>query len=192
MLTAAGATAALTALALPATANAATAAPASAPAAVRLPIVATSWGPYYSTDHRSKAVGKVFVKSKLVRVPTWKKWATWEKKCTVHHGHKVCKPVRKWHKKRVWKTVRRNQVTVTSVLSNRTYRHPGLECAWETFKVRSDNGHVSTRSFSNCGSHSRSFSFTVHDASRVWVNVSRGDHHHARGAFSGWHSIYPA
>jgi hypothetical protein len=191
ILTAAGATAAATALALPATATAATAAPASSTAAARLPIVATSWGPYYSADHRSKAVGKVFVKTEMVRAPSGKRWSTWEKKCINHHGHKVGKPVREWHKKRVWKLVRRDEVTITSVLSNRSWRHRGFECAWETLRIRRDNGRVFTRSFHNCGHHSKTFSYTVRDASKVWVSVSRGDSHRARGSFSGWHSIYP-
>jgi hypothetical protein len=188
-----GAAAALTAVSLPATANAATGAPATT--VVTAPhIIVTPWGPYSSTDHRARAAGKVFVTDKVVKVPSWKRWWTWEKKCKFVDGHRFCKPVKVWHKKRVWKFEHHKQFTVQSTLWNfrsSNWHHKRLNCAWETFKVVSSNGRTFTRTYRNCSSHPETFTFKVHDVDRISVNVARGDHHRPFYAFSGWRPVYP-
>jgi len=155
--------------------------------------VTTNWGPIFSSDHRSKAQGTVTVEHKTKTVVFWKKWWTWD-----HKAHKKV-----WHAKKIVKIIKFDVVTVKSTLWNFA-KHSGkwnkwnkwnkfhhFRCAWETFKIADKWGHVSFRSFYNCGKNGADFSFAKVDAAKVWVDVSRGNSRHPQGKHSGFVQIYP-
>jgi hypothetical protein len=177
---------AVVAVGLPAAANASTAPTAASTATMP---VTTSWGPVFSSDHRAKAQGTVTVDQKVKKIVFWKKWWTWD---NMHH--KV------WHKKKIVKFVKIDVVTVKSTLWNfakhfgkfgKFHRFHRFRCAWETFKIVDKWGHVSFRSFYNCGKDPADFSFTKVDVAKVFVDVSRGNARHPQGRHSGFQLIYP-
>ncbi|MBO3751390.1 hypothetical protein J5X84_35400 [Streptosporangiaceae bacterium NEAU-GS5] len=156
--------------------------------------VTTNWGPYFSSDHRSKAQGTVTVDHRVKKVVFWKKWWGWDK-----HHHKV------WHKKKFVKFVKFDVFTVKSTLWNfgrhddhgkkGDHRHGRfdrfLRCAWETFKVEDKAGHVSFQSFYNCDRSSKDFEFTTVNSVKISVDVSRGNSHRPLAKHSGFNVIYP-
>lgn len=154
-----------------------------------------SWGPYTSSDGKAKAEGAVSVEKLTKKVGYWKKWATWTWKCRHKDGKKVCVKVKTWHKKWAWKKVSYDRFTVTSTLSKSSShkKWPSkFRCAWESFKVVKKNGDKTYRTFSNCDRTPAKFVFTVRNADKIWVDVSRGNKHAPKGAHSGWKVVHPA
>jgi len=165
-------------------ANAATAAPAK-------PATTKTWGAYFSADGKAKAVGAYQVDFQKVKVGHWKTWYTWHKKCWTHDGKKFCKPVKKQHKKWVWKWETVKNYTVHSTLWNFKWQPAKWKhrCAWETFKVRHTDGKVTFHGFSNCHKGPRNFTFHAKNVDRIWVDVARGDHIRPLARHSGWRPV---
>lgn len=150
-----------------------------------------SWGPYYSSDHKTKAQGHVKVDRKRVKHWTWKTVYSPKRVCKWRHGERKCWVVKKKDRKRVltWRHV--HQVDVRSRLSN--HRAWGKnKCAWETFKIVTTGGHTSFKRFKNCDKHTRTFSFSGSHIAHVYVNVSRGNEWSPKGWNSGWQDVYHA
>ncbi|WP_084958543.1 hypothetical protein [Thermoactinospora rubra] len=184
-----GATAAtMVAVAAPGAATAAPASTQTPPAHFH----EADWGPYFSTNYKSKAFGHVTVDKQTVKVKVFKK--KWKKvlACKKKDGKLVCKKVWRLVKVPVWidKTV--YPFKVDSTLANYKWWGKRQPCAWETFKVVGFDGKTSYTSFRNCSKHPKHFSFTGKDAAHIFVNVSRGDFHKPRSHFSGWKDVYHA
>ncbi|GIH23776.1 hypothetical protein Aph01nite_20860 [Acrocarpospora phusangensis] len=169
----------------------AVAAPVASAQAAELTGAPTTWGPYASSDGKAKASGTVTVAKKEKKVRYWKRWWTWERKCSWHEGDRVCKKVKVWHKKRAFKTVRYEVFTVDSTLVNYRVHARKFRCAWETFKVVKKDGDTDFRSAKACGGSAK-LSFTVVNADKIWVDVSRGNFHAPKGKHSGWKAVHPA
>ncbi|MCG5217466.1 hypothetical protein [Streptosporangium sp. KLBMP 9127] len=153
----------------------------------------TSWGSYYSADHRAKANGEVSVEEKRHKKWYTKKYVKWEKKCWWKNGKKICKPVRKTHTVRKFKWVETDHFTVDSTLYNKkAWGSSRSRCSWETFKVVKFDGSVDFESFKNCQRRPVDHSFSGTDAERIQVQVSRGNSHRPTSRFGGWNTIYSA
>ncbi|GIH93682.1 hypothetical protein ACFFMN_21315 [Planobispora siamensis] len=182
--------AALLAIGAPVAANAATA-PAATTSTATDPYFHDSWGPYFSSNHKSEAEGEVTVHKKSYKQWYWKKYYKVVKKCWWKDGKKHCKWVKTWHKKKVWKWAHEYPFTVDSKLTNHKWwgKHR-FSCAWETFKVVNFDDSVYYKSFKNCDKHSKYYSFSGKDAKSISVQVSRGNHHEPKGYFGGWQHVY--
>lgn len=180
-------TAALLTAGIAATAAPASAATASAPAKAKT----ASWGPFRSADGTARAAGAYTVNFGKTKVGYWKTSYTWHRKCSEHKGKKVCRPYKKPHKRWAWKWVTVKNYTVHSSLWNakwtpKRWKH---RCAWETFKVRHDNGKVSFHTFRNCDKTAKHVTFHAKNVDAIWVNVARGDHVRPLAQHSGWRKI---
>jgi hypothetical protein len=169
----------------------AVAAPVASAQAAEAAAAPTAWGPYASSDGKAQASGTVTVTEKVKRVGYWKRWWTWEKKCSWRDGDRVCKKVKVWHKKWAHKRVRFEVFTVDSTLVSHKSHARKFRCAWETFRVVKKNGDRVLRSAKACGGSAK-LSFTVVNADKIWVDVSRGTFIEPKGKHSGWQAVHPA
>lgn len=171
----------------------AVAAPAAASATTTTSASASydSWGPYHSSDHNAKAEGHVKVEKKTYKHWYWKTVWTPKKVCKWHDGEKKCWWVKKKDKKRVWVWKHVDTFDVHSKLHNDKWWGKN-KCAWETFKVVTNDGDTSFERFKNCHKHPKHFSFSGKDVAHIYVNVSRGNHWGPKGWNSGWQDVYHA
>ncbi|GAA0410031.1 hypothetical protein Acor_35760 [Acrocarpospora corrugata] len=167
------------------------AAPVASANAAEAATAPIAWGPYASSDGKAKASGTVTVTEKVKKVGYWKRWSSWERKCSWRDGDRVCKKVKVWHKKRAFKNVRYEVFTVDSTLVNHRAKQRKFRCAWETFRVVQKNGDRVLRSVKACGGSAK-LSFTVENADKILVDVSRGTWKAPTGKHSGWKAVYPA
>lgn len=171
---------------------AATAAPAAAAAAPATGKTTVSWGAYFSADGKAKASGVYKVSFEKIKVGYWKTWFTWDEKCWERNGKDFCKKVKTPHKEWAWKWVPVKNYTVHSTLVNLQW-HPSKwqhkRCAWETFKVRHNDGKVTFHRFSTCHKGAERFTFHAKNVDRIWVNVARGNEYKPLSAFSGWRPV---
>ncbi|MBB5077630.1 hypothetical protein [Nonomuraea endophytica] len=183
------AAATMVAVAAPAVASAATAT-APATSSTASPYFDADWGPYFSSDHKSKAEGHVSVDKKAYKFWYWKtfhvkKQVCWKDK----HGNKHCKWVVEKVKKKVWKWKHDYFYTVDSTLTN-TKWWGGKKCAWETFKVVGMDGSTSFKNFRNCTKNPKHYSFSGKNAAHIYVDVSRGGFFGPKSHHSGWQPVY--
>lgn len=159
-----------------------------------------AWGPYASVDGKAVASGKVVVTKKAHKEWYWKPQLVVSKECRwvkkKKDGEwtavKICKPVKKWVKKRAWKWVFTTHYAVHGKLVNKKPWGPKKHrCAWAIFKIQDTDGDVAFKRVRSCDAGER-FTLTGEDVARIWVQVARGDFFRPKAFYSAWKPVYHA